>query len=66
MRVDELSHILDINGAKSAQSITDPALTHFITTSNRFEHWQDIAAREISGDLYVVTVRITLLHIVIH
>ena len=57
-RIDELSHILDINGAKLAQSIIDPTLTHFITNSNRFERWRDIATREESGEVSVVTVRI--------
>jgi hypothetical protein len=64
IRVDELSHILEINGAKLAQSIDDKALTHFITNSNRFEGWQDIAAREEAGEVSLVTVRIILVYII--
>jgi hypothetical protein len=59
-RISELSHVLDINGAKPAKSIVDSTLTHLITNSNRFEGWQDISGREEAGELSVVTVRINL------
>ncbi|KNZ74024.1 BRCT-containing protein 1 [Termitomyces sp. J132] len=54
-RINELSHVLDSNGASCVQSIDDAALTHFITNSNSFEGWQEIATREEEGYLVVVT-----------
>ncbi|KAG6820065.1 hypothetical protein H0H93_005688 [Arthromyces matolae] len=54
-RVNELSYVLDNNGATRADSVEDTHLTHFITNTNSFEHWQDIAAREDAGELVIVT-----------
>ncbi|KAG6880099.1 hypothetical protein C0992_006373 [Termitomyces sp. T32_za158] len=54
-RTNELSHVLDGNGASIAESIDDSSLTHFITNSNSFERWQEIATREEEGKLVVVT-----------
>ncbi|KAG6853738.1 hypothetical protein C0991_001873 [Blastosporella zonata] len=54
-RINELSHVLDQNGATSVNSIDDESLTHFITNSNSFERWQDVAAREEAKKLVVVT-----------
>jgi hypothetical protein len=62
-RTAELSHVLDINGARQAESIDDNTLTHFITNSNRYERWQDVAAREEAGELIVVTVGINTIYI---
>lgn len=56
-RINELSHVLDSNGASVVESIDDSSLTHFITNSNSFERWQEIATREEEGTLVVVTVR---------
>lgn len=63
-RSSELSHILDINGAIAAKSIDDRPVTHFITSSNKFERWQDVAALEEAGEISVVTVRIHFLCII--
>ncbi|GLB37897.1 putative regulator of Ty1 transposition protein 107 BRCT domain containing protein [Lyophyllum shimeji] len=54
-RVNELSHVLDSNGAVRVDSIDDSTLTHFITSTNRFERWQEVVAREEAGTLAVVT-----------
>ncbi|KAG6916328.1 hypothetical protein DXG01_007310 [Tephrocybe rancida] len=54
-RVNELSHVLDSNGAIRINSIDDEGLTHFITNSNSFERWQAVATREEEGKLSVVT-----------
>jgi hypothetical protein len=62
-RTTELSHVLDINGSTRAESIDDKALTHFITNSNGFERWQDVAAREDAGQVSVVTVSMLYLRL---
>ncbi|KAG6825628.1 hypothetical protein H0H92_003009 [Tricholoma furcatifolium] len=62
-RLNELSHVLDSNGAIQAESIDDVTLTHFITNSNTFERWQDIATREDEGKISVVTLEATDLEV---
>jgi hypothetical protein len=39
-RRNELSHVLDSNGAEKANSLQEA--THIITKSHRFEGWQDV------------------------
>lgn len=59
-RQAELAHVLDNNGGSHINSIASPILTHLITNTNRYEGWQDVAAREEAGELAVVTVNGTL------
>ncbi|KAF9463519.1 hypothetical protein BDZ94DRAFT_1308637 [Collybia nuda] len=54
-RQAELAHVLDNNGGAQVESISSPALTHLVANTNRYEGWQDVAAREEAGELAVVT-----------